>query len=94
MYGPRGLSPVLNYSCSPPQEMDITSNFSIFNFPGIFDFDFCFEFGSGIISVDRVLDRVLDRARCVRGGIEPLTFQTAIGRDAGVVGSKTLGRQK
>ena len=74
--------------------MDITSKFSNFYFPGIFDFDFCFEFGSGNISVDRVLDRDLDVGRCVRGGIEPLTFQTAIGRDAGVVGSKTLGGQK
>ena len=65
--------------------MDITSKFSNFYFPGIFDFDFCFEFGSGIISVDRVLDR----AGCVRGGIEPLTSSLAIGYDASVVGSKT-----
>ena len=67
-------------------------HFELFNFlfQWNFNFDFCFEFGSGIISVHRVLDR----AGCVRGGIEPLTFQTAIGRDAGVVGSKTLGRQK
>ena len=35
------------------------------------------------------MDRVLDRAGCVRGGIEPLTSLLAIGYDASVVGSKT-----